>query len=124
MEKVKLPREVAEAIEGVKKHADEALLYDMQYMRDVCEYEKFDAPKFQPIWNWINQHGYKEYFKALVNGYEVEQTPEDKVRELFDYFDQTGPYAGVDVRNKIARMFCLLDIKIEGVNSNGPIQEP
>lgn len=55
------------------------------------------------------------FLKALVNGYEVEETPEDKVRYYYmkqsrigDLIDSTD-YA-------IRHVLDLLGIKIEGIN--------
>lgn len=108
---VKLPREVAEAMEGVKEHADESLLYNIQYMHDVCENEKFDAPKFQPIYNWISINGHKEYFKALVIGYEVEQTPEEAVKQYYDWLGDD-----ITARAAVSDILDLLNLTIEGIN--------
>ncbi|MGD7032721.1 hypothetical protein ACPZJV_16420 [Bacillus velezensis] len=61
---------------------------------------------------------------ALVNGYEVEATPEEKVREFYKDFEvdpQTFP-AETHFRNKecqrvIKSTLNLLGIKVEGVNA-------
>lgn len=100
-EKIKLPKDVVEAIEGIKKHADEMLLYNLQYMHDVCENEKWDAPKFHPIYNWIKQNGHFEYFKALVNGYEVELTPEDRATKWLISLDCVRGKSERDIVMKI-----------------------
>jgi len=61
---------------------------------------------------------------ALINGYEVEKTPEEKVREFYDSFE-CGPRmypAEMSFRNEEYRRIikCTLNrlgIKIEGVNA-------
>lgn len=113
--KIVLPKEVAAAIEcvwnrqevkGSIKHLAltnwEFLTrsYDMQAwkMRDYCEKH--------PI----------EYMRALVEGYEVEKTPEDII---FEYYRQQ---AAKDCMRQdqttfaIRKVLDLLGIKIEGVN--------
>jgi hypothetical protein len=45
----------------------------------------------------------------LLHGYEVEETPEDKVREY--YYHQNGP-----AQNVIETTLDMLNIKIEGIN--------
>lgn len=54
--------------------------------------------------------------KALINGYEVEETPEDKVREL--YIEQNRSLSEDQLRSDVAikKVLNLLNIKIEGVN--------
>ncbi|MCY8191494.1 hypothetical protein MOC62_07730 [Bacillus spizizenii] len=62
---------------------------------------------------------------ALVNGYEVEKTPEEKVREYFeslwaDYCDSDDPFNEVaceSARDAVKETVDLLGIKIEGVNA-------
>ncbi|MEG7333299.1 hypothetical protein [Bacillus sp. 0102A] len=62
---------------------------------------------------------------ALVNGYEVEKTPEEKVREYFeslwsDYCDSDDPFIEVaceSARAAVKETLNLLGIKIEGVNA-------
>ncbi|WGD77715.1 hypothetical protein P5643_13950 [Bacillus subtilis] len=62
---------------------------------------------------------------ALVNGYEVEKTPEEKVREYFeslwsDYCNSDDPFIEVaceSARAAVNETLNLLGIKIEGVNA-------
>lgn len=63
---------------------------------------------------------------ALVNGYEVKKTPEEKVREYYeslwsDYCDSDDPFIEVaceSARAAVKETLNLLGIKIEGVNVN------
>ncbi|MGG4028702.1 hypothetical protein ABEV77_04140 [Bacillus subtilis] len=63
---------------------------------------------------------------ALVNGYEVEKTPEEKLREYYeslwsDYCDSDDPFIEVaceSARAAVKETLNLLGIKIEGVNVN------
>jgi len=52
---------------------------------------------------------------ALINGYEVEKTPEEKVRE---YYESHGGSPSAEERKAAIReTLCKLGIKIEGVNA-------
>ncbi|AZV88326.1 hypothetical protein BUN12_0062 [Bacillus amyloliquefaciens] len=61
---------------------------------------------------------------ALVNGYEVKKTPEEKLREYYeslwsDYCDSDDPFIEVaceSARAAVKETLNLLGIKIEGVN--------
>ncbi|XOT28879.1 hypothetical protein ACLQ7P_08510 [Bacillus subtilis subsp. subtilis] len=63
---------------------------------------------------------------ALVNGYEVKKTPEEKLREYYeslwsDYCDSDDPFIEVaceSARAAVKETLNLLGIKIEGVNVN------
>lgn len=122
-EKVKLPREVADAIDGVIQHADENLLYDVTYIKNVCENDKFDAPKFLPIYNYIASVGFKEYFRALVNGYEVEETKEERFLNWYREHqeivvnEKQGFVKSRYMLDGAETVLEILGIKIEGVNA-------
>ena len=63
---------------------------------------------------------------ALVNGYEVKKTPEEKLREYYeslwsDYCDSDDPFIEVaceSARAAVKETLNLLGIEIEGVNVN------
>ncbi|QHZ45847.1 hypothetical protein [Bacillus sp. NSP9.1] len=62
---------------------------------------------------------------ALINGYEVEKTPEEKVREWFEeereigdeYYNRGEEHRSQDVVQTIIDTLDILGIKIEGVNA-------
>ncbi|KND05332.1 MULTISPECIES: hypothetical protein [Bacillus] len=61
---------------------------------------------------------------ALINGYEVEKTPEEKVREFYDSFEcdsriyPSETYHRCEMsRRVIERTLDCLGMKIEGVNA-------
>jgi hypothetical protein len=116
VEKVRLPKKVAIAMKNFQNQFGKLEMYVIQnYVGS--EISQGDAATIV-YWMSKSDENYLAYYAALVNGYEVEQTPEDRVRDLFDYFDQPDvAFSGKDVQNKIARMFCFLNIKIEGVNA-------
>ncbi len=116
-EKVTLPREVADAIEemrgkgtsnfGVLRRAYGAISIepDLTLKKWAFDGEGDGTPD--------------ELMRALVNGYEVEKSPEDRVRE---YYKACEPithtnYTNVGRRDGIVTTLDLLGITIEGVNA-------
>lgn len=53
---------------------------------------------------------------ALVNGYTVEQTPEEKVHEYYDSLNEQDGFESAE-QDGILTTLDLLGIKIEGVNA-------
>jgi NTP pyrophosphatase (non-canonical NTP hydrolase) len=125
VEKVKLPREVAEAIREFERCGDTR--YDLmcavlgngnsKSATELRQYVESDDCAFNTL------------IQALANGYEVEETPEDKVRE---YFKRLDDKAKIDAKMSseysvrthetfeivgILTTLKMLNIKIEGVNS-------
>lgn len=107
-EKVKLPKEVAEAIRVVRGAYKSNCEFDLEFLKR----ESFDW--MQPIIEYTQESrdNMANYFAALVNGYEVEQTPEDKVREYYNNIKQNQELQAVALR-----LLDILNIKIEGVNA-------
>lgn len=78
-----------------------------------------DTPEFQPIASM----DLMTLAAALVNGYEVEKTPEEKVREFYESFN-TGfgtfhsetHFRFEEYQRVIKSTLNFLGIKIEGVN--------
>ncbi|WP_060210224.1 hypothetical protein [Sporosarcina koreensis] len=52
---------------------------------------------------------------AMINGYEVEKTPEEMVREYYGEYD--GTYGDIYRRRGIRTTLDMLGIKVEGVNA-------
>jgi len=52
---------------------------------------------------------------ALINGYEVEKTPEEKVREYYESYG--GSPSAMERKEAVQDTLDLLGIKIEGVNA-------
>jgi len=52
---------------------------------------------------------------ALINGYEVEKTPEEKVREYYESYG--GSPSAMEWKEAVQDTLDLLGIKIEGVNA-------
>lgn len=114
MQKVKIPRDVADDIEKLRRvnTSNQDIIY-----------------KFA----WDTENGYMElvayaayyfetFIQALVNGYEVEETPEDKVRGLFNtppIFNNGIGELSTAYRNGILDTLEMLNITIKGVNDHG-----
>lgn len=112
MEKVKLPREVAEAIERYwSRWSPEAHLKHIK-LTDWSGISERDGDAHRTLVSYAKEHPV-EYIQALVNGYEVESAPEDKVRHYYDNYAEA--YGG---RESIRRVLQILNIKIPGVNAS------
>lgn len=116
MTKVKLPREVAEAIEILRTitHSNTELML----VARECHNEN---PMARRVYKWTKTDGKPDLLmEALVNGYEVEKTPEEEVREYYEPFSvrrqnlSSEKYA---IGFAIVQTLDLLGIKIKGVNA-------
>jgi Protein of unknown function (DUF1642) len=118
--KVVLPREVAEAIESLRKNQfDNRAIINRIY--------KATAPPALQLYAIEN---FDTLLNALVNGYEIEKSPEEKVREYYEEIHEKHgksfaevPYGGKPphyfsgVKDGIKTTLDILEIKIEGVNA-------
>lgn len=118
-EKQKVSREVAEAIEFLKKEFD----YNFEAFMKVSLNDGWHINK-----NCIslNKISVEDLAKILINGYEVELTPEEKVLEYFNDIKQHVEYseskgeknkAGEDALNIIRDITTILGYVIKGVNA-------
>lgn len=123
--KVILPKEVAEAIEELrsKGFSDYGIIVDSK--------ESSARKSLQRIHEFTHTYdakgdGGERLLKALVNGYEVEQTPEDSLREYFEtaersrrIFRKEFEYTAADARyDAIITTLNKLGITIEGINDH------
>ena len=120
MEKVKLPREVAEAIEYLceKESSNYKVAHRVFYsMRGEPDYPG------QIVYEYFNGD-MDELIKVLINGYEIEQTPEDALRMYYDHCEKKKSQAVFTPEYKeylgkiigIRMALKILGIKIEGIN--------
>lgn len=120
-EKVKLPREVGNALDNISRMD----AYKLRLLEALLHPNVKLSPDMEIVDQWADQesNNFEILLQALVNGYEAEQSPEDKVRELYKIVppnrvwnpyeaDQLGAY-----RNGIIDVLDALNIKIEGVNT-------
>jgi len=98
-----------------KEQADALLgLYAEEWSReDVLEYHvtREWTDRFSPL----NDLDIMTLAAALINGYEVEKTPEEKVREYYESYG--GSPSAMERKEAVQDTLDLLGIKIEGVNA-------
>ena len=129
-ELVRLPKNVAEAIERVWYAVQDDIatkhmrLTNWNFLKDEVEgHQVLD-------YDWKTLMGYAEtyplnYMQALVIGYEIEETPEDTVRNAFQHalneIESLGDHPQVEhwkgMKSGIIITLGALNIKIEGVNA-------
>jgi hypothetical protein len=111
-EKVVLTKKVADALEMARKRGDEEVI------EVIFDSENSYVSEETKILNALDR---MDLVRALMNGYEVEETPGDRVRAYYEnldmkdlrgvsYYELTGEKRG------IRKTLNLLDLKIEGVN--------
>jgi Protein of unknown function (DUF1642) len=125
--RVILPREVAEAIEKIREKGGRnyAIIRAAIKLSEASTEEKV-------ISDWVAenfQDNLDALIIALVNGYEIEKSPEDKVREYYEemreVFKSTidGSYDEEYLRgimHGVVKTLNLLGIKVPGVNVPSP----
>lgn len=123
--KVTLPRDVAEALELLTQKYGELAAYDLAQIHSRIHELEF----FKVIFSYA-RYNPKEYFSALVNGYNIEQTEEEiesrrkeRVRSYYREMKRIanagiyGTARAKHVTEGIERTLDMLEIKIEGVNA-------
>lgn len=122
-EKVKLPKEVAEAIESLRNKGFAncnifgATLSVHDHIDEVdvlCSYFNGNPEPY-------SRRSYDVLMEALVNGYIVEETPEDELRKKYRHLRRRIARYGLDIDKGEAkgmrRTLATLGIKIEGLNA-------
>jgi hypothetical protein len=110
VDKVKLPKEVAEVLVHIEQTYDYPI-------RAVVEMFNSKSAAYKDLREYFEQDRSRRIeaiMKALVNGYEVEETPEDKVRAHFKRLLESGKH---NEANVIHVTLDYLGIKISGVNA-------
>lgn len=103
MDKVKIPKELADEIETIRKCAR------FTNKQIIAAKAREDKP-FNDQYKALNDVDFDLLVKALVNGYQVAKTPEEEVRDYYNSF--TIQFNKNVVRETLNR----LGITIEGVN--------
>lgn len=112
MEKVKLPREVAEAIESLRSMDFKLTNWDIVYA-----FANSKSGEYPALIEFANKE-FDTFLQALVNGYEVDESPEDKLREYYNFCKMSCVgETEANIMTAIERTLNLLNIKIEGVNA-------
>jgi hypothetical protein len=111
-EKVVLTKKVADALESARKRGDEEVI------EVIFDSENSYVSEETKILNGFDRMG---IVHALMNGYEVEETPEDQVRGHYENLDMkdlrgVASYVVTGERRGIRKTLDLLGIIIAGVN--------
>lgn len=111
-EKVKLPREVAKAIGTLRGMDFKVTNHDIIYAFAASKSDEYPA-----LIEYASEH-FDDLLKALVNGYEVEETPEEKVRRYYEKMISHTPNShAAQSADTVIEVLDMLDIKIKGVNA-------
>lgn len=129
MDKVKLPREVAIAIDVLGAKWGRKAFLQADFIRKSSHPEATIINEHFKPFHDDGQDGFDKLFFALYNGYEVEETPRDKVKSFYETASTNKSillqhsaisYDEVELQNGIMRgiegTLNRLNIKIEGVN--------
>ncbi|NRG33932.1 hypothetical protein [Niallia circulans] len=120
-----LPREVANAIESLRNEGRG----NFMIMRQVYEAVFTEELLILKRYAFEGEHGGTPdiLMSALINGYEVEQSPEDKLREYYaDIIDMRERKRGIDPTLSlyytekavsVRRTLNILGITIDGINA-------
>lgn len=114
-DKVKLPREVAEAIESLRSRENGFSDYSIiGMMHNQSNYHPKEIGILNSHMTQDRMHP-DDLIKAMVNGYEIELSPEEQVREYFeDQRNKEFEYKN-ESDDAIKLVLDLLNIKIPGV---------
>lgn len=110
MGKVKLPKNVADAIETVKIRSGERGLYNHPSIALHASNNK----EYKIIHDFINQNdeNLKKYYRALLDGYELEPTQEEVLCKQYEYYLRNGKHVSA---NAYIEVLSILGLKIKGI---------
>lgn len=114
-EKIKVSREVAEAIEYLLSHKHYEYTKE-KLLTTHAKMEKYPKRSWADEANPLNDIDLLVLAEILVNGYEVELTPHEKVREFVEGYQDIDDFSH-GIRVGITEVLDMLNIKIEGVNT-------
>ena len=125
-EKVTISKKVADAIEKARKGYGDRQILEVAFDPN----NSWETVGAKPL----NDVDPMLLAKALVNGYEVERTPHDQLREYFEintaWIEDPGSYEPTERqrflgRNQgVLRTLNILGITVEGVNDFFPMEAP
>ena len=112
MEKIILSKRVAVALEKALSNNLNNKEVILKIHSDVCNYDYKDwsGGNFQ----YLNELSLEQMAIALYVGYQVEETPEEKLLNLYGYYIENSDN-GIE-EDVIETVLEILGIKIEGIN--------
>jgi hypothetical protein len=136
MEKAKLPKRIAEIIELLcQRLIDEKFLYykvfeepfknTIAHFNDLpIDYQKSIQEKINELYEFVCEHP-ELYYTALVNGYEIELTKEERLLEIYKKYEKGSLEASHPIGKERFHLVCQgikialdeLEIKIKGINA-------
>lgn len=133
MNKVIIPREVAEAIESFLyyNNYDDSSKENKEFLKGFLVYKHHKVIHLGDGWGGIGDTKYAalndistyDLMRALVNGYEVEKTPEEQLRELYEEYIQDATSLDYDrntqgeaAASTMEQTLDILGIVIKGIN--------
>lgn len=114
IKKPEITKEQAEAIGFLRKYYDDRGILELYAEDNIgCIYQMYGHDCGS-----VYELDLIDFATALINGYEIAKSPEEKVREFYVEALHTAwdERAGRDVQNAIRYTLETLGIKIEGVN--------
>jgi hypothetical protein len=119
VELMTVSKEVAEALEKVKED-------QKNNFARIVEYHVEESPEWSSELAPLNSLSLDSMIRALYIGYEVEKTPEEKIKELFDSYGpqltgfRAGHHEPDDERVQMGIKLTLdkLGMKVEGINDD------
>lgn len=121
MEKVKISKLLVEGIKSIQACYKSGIEFDIEALGNE---QAANCAGIKVVYDFVHvsRENMRLYFSALVNGYEVEETPEDKVKNYFKSIaishsdDQYVVGFNLGARKAIIETLNLLNIKIDGIN--------
>lgn len=114
-EKVALPEEVAEGIEQLR--AEGVRDFAIMHLAKGALTSEPDVTIRKWAFDEDGKGSPELLMQALVNGYEVEKSPEEKLRESYEKFREAMVYSYEHgIADGIRRALNTLGITIEGIN--------
>ncbi len=117
-EKVTIPREVAEAIEKARRDGYNNRMIIHASNGDMVGPYTLDLARYTE-----RSGNFDILMRALVNGYIVEKSPEEKLRSMYEDYvkdeisgDYDRKFTGEAATNAIVNTLDILGITIEGIN--------
>lgn len=108
-----LPRKVADSV----KHYRDAGCTNSNIMARVITMNFYNEPFADELYEWANKGRGKnreKLMEALVNGYEVEKTPEEKI---LDYYHEQYMYFQAYSLERDRGKAMVYDAKIDGIKN-------